>query len=41
LQVAECLVKLIGPHGNMVVDDGCTFLACDTVLNLLLKVVLS
>lgn len=35
--VAECLVKLIGPHGNMVVDDGCTFLACDTVLNLLLK----
>nr|TKS11118.1 hypothetical protein D5086_0000077200 [Populus alba] len=35
--VAECLVKLIGPRGNMVGDDGCTFLACDTVLNLLLK----
>ncbi|CAK7353824.1 unnamed protein product [Dovyalis caffra] len=35
--VTECLVKLIGPSGNMFGDNDCTFLACDTILNLLLK----
>lgn len=41
LQVIECLVKLIGPGRNMVEDNGCIFLACDTILNLFLKVVSS
>ncbi|KAK2659665.1 hypothetical protein Ddye_006198 [Dipteronia dyeriana] len=35
--VVECLIKLIGPNCRMVEDDGCIFLACDTILNLLLK----
>ncbi|KAH9798938.1 neurochondrin [Citrus sinensis] len=35
--VAECLIKLIGPGRVTVEDDGCIFLACDTILNLLLK----
>ncbi|KAJ4707824.1 Neurochondrin [Melia azedarach] len=35
--VIECLVKLIGPGRNMVEDNGCIFLACDTILNLFLK----
>lgn len=35
--VVDCLVNLIGPHGYMVEDKGCIFLACDTILNLLLK----
>ncbi|CAL8997016.1 unnamed protein product [Prunus brigantina] len=37
ISVVDCLVKLIGPHGYMVKDNGCIFLACDTILNLLLK----
>ncbi|KAJ6673946.1 NEUROCHONDRIN [Salix viminalis] len=35
--VAECLIKFIGPSGNVDGDDSCTYLACDTILNLLLK----
>ncbi|KAL6345454.1 hypothetical protein AAG906_017173 [Vitis piasezkii] len=35
--VVECLIKLIGPNGCMIEDKGCIFLACDTILNLLLK----
>ncbi|KAM5564397.1 hypothetical protein ABKV19_018805 [Rosa sericea] len=35
--VVDCLVNLIGPHGYKVEDRGCIFLACDTILNLLLK----
>ncbi|XP_058002091.1 uncharacterized protein LOC110654004 isoform X2 [Hevea brasiliensis] len=35
--VVECLVKVIGPSCYTVEDDSCIFLACDTMLNLLLK----
>ncbi|KAL6985219.1 hypothetical protein U1Q18_018598 [Sarracenia purpurea var. burkii] len=35
--VVECLIKLIGPDGCMVDDYGSIFLACDTILSLLLK----
>ncbi|KAF3447071.1 hypothetical protein FNV43_RR12251 [Rhamnella rubrinervis] len=35
--VIDCLIKLIGRHDCMVEDNGCIFLACDTILNLLLK----
>ncbi|XP_068345246.1 uncharacterized protein [Pyrus communis] len=35
--VVDCLVKLIGPHGYMVEDNDRILLACDTILNLLLK----
>ncbi|KAM7271775.1 hypothetical protein ACFE04_030989 [Oxalis oulophora] len=35
--VVECLLKLIGPDSNMTEDNDCIFLACDTILNLLLK----
>ncbi|KAH7574090.1 hypothetical protein JRO89_XS03G0250400 [Xanthoceras sorbifolium] len=35
--VVECLIKLIGPSCHMVEDNGCIFLACDIILNLLLK----
>ncbi|KAJ6354710.1 hypothetical protein OIU77_005337 [Salix suchowensis] len=35
--VAECLIKFIGPSGDVDGDDSCTYLACDTILNLLLK----
>lgn len=35
--VVECLIKLIGPHDHLVEDKGGIFLACDTVMNLLLK----
>lgn len=34
--VIDCLVNLIGQDGSME-DDGCIFLACDTILNLFLK----
>lgn len=35
--VVECLIKLIGPDGRRIHDNGSIFLACDTVVNLLLK----
>ncbi|GMH07881.1 hypothetical protein Nepgr_009721 [Nepenthes gracilis] len=35
--VVECLVKLICPGPHAVEDNSCIFLACDTILNLLLK----
>ncbi|KAL5786001.1 hypothetical protein ACOSQ2_008393 [Xanthoceras sorbifolium] len=35
--VVECLIKLIGPSCHMIEDNGCIFLACDIILNLLLK----
>ncbi|XP_010528500.1 PREDICTED: neurochondrin isoform X2 [Tarenaya hassleriana] len=35
--VVECLIKLIQPGDQDVDDNGCIFLACDTVMNLLLK----
>ncbi|KAJ0090249.1 hypothetical protein Patl1_12531 [Pistacia atlantica] len=35
--VVECLIKLIGPGCNEVENNSCIFLACDTILNLLLK----
>ncbi|KAJ7958552.1 neurochondrin [Quillaja saponaria] len=35
--VMDCLIKLIGPNGYTVEDNGCIFLACDTIMNLLLK----
>lgn len=35
--VLDCFSKLIGSSGYMVEDDGCVFLACDTIMNLLLK----
>ncbi|TXG62225.1 hypothetical protein EZV62_013588 [Acer yangbiense] len=35
--VVECLIKVIGPNCRMVENDRCIFLACDTILNLLLK----
>lgn len=38
IQVVECLIKLIERCGESVNDDGSIFLACDTVMNILLKV---
>lgn len=35
--VVECLIELIGPGRQNVEDNGCIFLACDTIMNLLLK----
>ncbi|XP_038696051.1 neurochondrin isoform X2 [Tripterygium wilfordii] len=35
--VVECLIKLIGPTQIMVADNSCIFMACDTMMNLLLK----
>ncbi|CAL5358897.1 unnamed protein product [Camellia sinensis] len=35
--VVECLIKLIGPDGRTNDDNGSIFLACDTIMNLLLK----
>ncbi|GMQ02974.1 hypothetical protein CsSME_00048967 [Camellia sinensis var. sinensis] len=35
--VVECLIKLIGPDGHTNDDNGSIFLACDTIMNLLLK----
>lgn len=35
--VVECLIKLVGVDGGTVEDNGPIFLACDTILNLLLK----
>ncbi|GAB4855149.1 hypothetical protein Ancab_023780 [Ancistrocladus abbreviatus] len=35
--VVDCLVKLICPGLHTVEDDGSIYLACDTILNLLLK----
>ncbi|KAJ4957471.1 hypothetical protein NE237_024582 [Protea cynaroides] len=35
--VVDCLGKLIGPDSQIVEDDGTIFLACDTVINFLLK----
>ena len=35
----ECLIKLIGPKNYVVENSSCVFLACDTIMNLLLKVV--
>ncbi|PON71297.1 Neurochondrin [Parasponia andersonii] len=35
--VIDCLIKLTGPNSCRVEDNGCIFLACDMVLNLLLK----
>ncbi|KAJ4823705.1 hypothetical protein Tsubulata_051574, partial [Turnera subulata] len=35
--VVDCLVKLIGPSGNMLEESSRIFLACDTIMNLLLK----
>nr|POE70362.1 hypothetical protein CFP56_29724 [Quercus suber] len=37
--VMECLIKLIGPNNYVVENSSCVFLACDTIVNLLLKVV--
>ncbi|KAF5936268.1 hypothetical protein HYC85_027397 [Camellia sinensis] len=36
-KVVECLIKLIGPDGRTNDDNGSIFLACDTIMNLLLK----
>ncbi|KAK4551229.1 hypothetical protein RGQ29_032450 [Quercus rubra] len=35
--VMECLIKLIGPNNYVVENSSCVFLACDTIMNLLLK----
>ncbi|MED6132477.1 hypothetical protein PIB30_019452 [Stylosanthes scabra] len=35
--VIDCFSKLVGPDGYAVEDNGCIFLACDTIMNLLLK----
>ncbi|XP_061341028.1 uncharacterized protein LOC133287430 [Gastrolobium bilobum] len=35
--VLYCLSKLVGSDDYMVEDSGCIFLACDTIMNLLLK----
>lgn len=35
--VFDCLAKLIRSKHHMLEDDGCVFLACDTIMNLLLK----
>ncbi|KAL1210380.1 hypothetical protein V5N11_006711 [Cardamine amara subsp. amara] len=37
IAVVECLIKLIERCGESVNDDGSIFLACDTVMNILLK----
>ncbi|KAJ1413152.1 Neurochondrin [Sesbania bispinosa] len=37
LEVIDCLCKLIGSNDYMGEDNGCVFLACDTIMNLLLK----
>lgn len=37
--VVGCLIKLIGPSADMVEENDCIFLACDTIMNLLLKVI--
>lgn len=41
IQVVECLVKLIESDGQNGEDNGSIFLACDTVMNILLKVLSS
>ncbi|XP_029125303.1 neurochondrin isoform X2 [Cajanus cajan] len=35
--VSDCFSKLVGSHAFLVEDNGCIFLACDTIMNLLLK----
>lgn len=35
--VLDCLSKLVGSNAFLVEDNGCAFLACDTIMNLLLK----
>ncbi|TKY53795.1 neurochondrin protein [Spatholobus suberectus] len=35
--VLDCFSKLVGSHAFLVEDNGCIFLACDTIMNLLLK----
>lgn len=35
--VVDCLIKLIGQNRHGADDNGCIFLACDTILNFLLK----
>lgn len=35
--VMECLIKLIGGSNRMVGNNSCVFLACDAIMNLLLK----
>ncbi|XP_052210209.1 uncharacterized protein LOC127813325 isoform X2 [Diospyros lotus] len=35
--VVDCLIKLIGPNGGEFCDNASIFLACDTVMNFLLK----
>ncbi|KAK7393742.1 hypothetical protein VNO78_22306 [Psophocarpus tetragonolobus] len=35
--VLDCFSKLVGSHALHVEDNGCIFLACDTIMNLLLK----
>ncbi|XP_022729716.1 neurochondrin isoform X2 [Durio zibethinus] len=35
--VVDCLIKLIGQNKHGVEDNGCIFLACDTIMNFLLK----
>ncbi|KAK6249253.1 hypothetical protein QUC31_020818 [Theobroma cacao] len=35
--VVDCLIKLIGQNRHGVEDNGCIFLACDTIMNFLLK----
>ncbi|XP_040971610.1 neurochondrin isoform X1 [Gossypium hirsutum] len=35
LQVVDCLMKLIEQNRNEVENNGCIFLACDTIMNLL------
>lgn len=40
LQIVGCLINLINKKGYENEDDGSILLACDTILNVLLKVVL-
>ncbi|KAJ8751729.1 hypothetical protein K2173_025902 [Erythroxylum novogranatense] len=35
--VVDCLIKLIGPSRSMAEENGSIFLACDTIMNVLLK----
>ncbi|KAL9236540.1 hypothetical protein vseg_011196 [Gypsophila vaccaria] len=35
--VIECFVRLVGQDPHLVEDKGCIYLACDTIMNLLLK----
>ncbi|KAG5061759.1 hypothetical protein JHK85_002942 [Glycine max] len=35
--VLDCFSKLVGSHAFLVEDNGCIFMACDTIMNLLLK----